>query len=211
MRFHQPLDTILNSAAKVRILRFLCRRGGEWNGRRIALQLGMNPVTAHKALRELHQETLLEFRRVGSNFVYSLRDAHYLIQQALRPLFRQEGAAAERAFDRLRMALPAGLKRQVVAVAVYGSVARRQERPTSDIDLVILVKSEQAKRRVMDALARFSAAVENEFGNTPATYVNTLREARRKFRRLPLFQNILKSHRLIFGQPLENLLHGRAT
>ena len=207
MRLHQPLDDVLGSESKIRVLRFFCRKGGEWNGRRVAAELAMNPVTTHKALRELHQATILDFRKVGSNFIYSLRDNHYLVRKLLRPLFQHEAGAQERLVQLLRQGFDARLWSEVVTVAIYGSVARRQERPTSDIDLLVLVKSEEAKRDVRQALDRLWEAVTNEFGNALAPYVNTVREARQKHqRRLSVMRNILHQHQVVWGKPLEEVL-----
>lgn len=207
MRLHQPLDDVLDRESKVRVLRFFCRRGGEWNGRRVAAELAMNPVTTHKALRELHQATILDFRKVGSNFIYSLRDSHYLVQQLLRPLFQHEAGAREHLVQLLRQGFGARLWSEIVTVAIYGSVARRQEHPTSDIDLLILIKSEEAKRDVRQALDRLWEAVTSKFGNTLAPYVNTVREARQKHqRRLSVMRNILHQHHVVWGKPLEEVL-----
>jgi len=58
---------------------------------------------------------------------------------------------------------------------------------------------------------RFCVMAMEEFGNVPALYVNTLAEARRKIRReVPVFQNILKQHRVIWGKPLQEALRGEA-
>ena len=207
MRLHQPLDDVLDSESKIRVLRFFCRKGGEWNGRRVAAELAMNPVTTHKALRELHQATILDFRKVGSNFIYSLRDSHYLVQKLLRPLFQHEAGAQERLAQLLRQGFDARLWSEIVTVAIYGSVARRQERPTSDIDLLVLIKSEEAKRDVRQALDRLWEAVTNEFGNALAPYVNTVREMQQKHqRRLSVIRNILHQHQVIWGKPLEEVL-----
>ncbi len=210
MRFHQTLDALLDSEHKVRILRFLCRKGGEWVGRRLASELAMNPVTAHRALRELHQATVLDFRKVGSHFLYSLRDDHYLIRGVLRPLFEREACAQGRLLDLLKRGFRTQLRSSVVSAAIYGSLARGEERPTSDIDLLILVRSDQAKRDVSDALERVGKMVIRTFGNPLAPYVNTVQEAQRKARRrLPVFQNILRGHQLLWGRPLTEVLHGR--
>lgn len=211
MRFHQPLDAIFDSGSKVRVLRFLCRKGGEWNGRRIAAELAMNPVTAHRALRALHQATVLDFRKMGNNFVYSLRDRHYLVREVLRPLFQREARANARLLELLSQQLDGRLRSEVLSVAIYGSVVRRQERPTSDIDLFVLVRSAQGKRTISRTLDRLWEAVTAEFGNPLASYVNTVREAQQKYhRRLPVFRAILNSHQVVWGKPLEEVLSGRA-
>lgn len=209
MQFQQPYDTLLNNTHKIRLLRFFCRKGGEWVGRRVAAKLAMNPVTAHKALRELHQATVLEFRKVGSNFLYSLRDEHYLVREVLRPLFDREAKARERLLATLKNGLPAQLQPHVVTAAIYGSIARGQERPASDIDLLVLVDSSPAKQPVHDALDRVGETIMQAFGNPLALYVNTVREAQQKTRRgLPLFRNILQDHQLVWGKPLGEVLRG---
>jgi len=211
VRFEQPFNTILDNAAKVRILRFFCRKGGMWSGNRIAAEVGINPMTAHRALRELRQATLFQVQKIGSSFAYSLRDQHVLVREVLRPFFDQEAGLRDRISELLTEALKGEEKAKVITVAIYGSVARGEERPTSDVDLLVLVESEQAKRKIESALDRFCERAMKEFGNVPAPYVNTLAEARRKIQRgLPVFQNILKEHRVIFGKPLEEALRGKA-
>lgn len=210
MQFRHPLDTILDSSVKVRILRFFCRKGGVWNGRRLAAALSLNPVTAHTALRDLHEATVLEFHKVGNNFVYSLRDDHYLVRDLLRPLFRRESQAREALVALVRKGLGRTLRSGLITVAIYGSLARGHERPTSDIDVVVLVKSKAASRAIRQALDGLWEPVMQRFGNTLALYVNTLREAQQKSRRrLPVFQDILRCHHLVWGRPLEEALRGR--
>jgi len=171
----------------------------------------MNPVTAHKALRELHQVTVLDFRKMGNNFIYSLRRDHFLVRNLLVPLFGQEAGAKVRLLELFKRTLSAGEREQIISVAIYGSVARGQERPTSDIDLLILVESEQAKRQIRNALDHFGERVMEDFRNFPSIYLNTLREARRKVqRKLPVFQNILRDHQMIWGKPLREVLHAKA-
>ena len=208
MRLHQPLDQILDSSAKVRILRFLSLKGGEWSGRRIAAQMKLHPVTAHAALKELHEATILDFGRMGNSFIYSLKEEHYLVREVLKPLFEQETNAKERLLELFRQRLESGLKSEILSAAVYGSVERHQERPTSDVDLLVLVPSEQAKQKVEHALDRLWEKVSREFGNPLSIYVKTLRQARQDIqRRLPVLENILRHHEMILGTPLKEILH----
>ena len=212
MQFQQPLNYLLNSTVKVRILRFLCRKGGEWNGCRMAAELAVHPTTAHKALRELRQATVLDFKKGGNNFLYSLRDEHDLVRGCLRPLFEREASVREHLLVLLRQRLNGKLRRDIVTVAIYGSLARRQERPTSDVDLLVLVTSNAAKQAVRQTFDRLGEQVHRVFGNPLALYINTVREAQQKVRRgLPLFKNILTEHQVVWGKPLAEVLRGRPT
>ena len=211
MRFDQPLNQVFDHEVKVRVLRFLCRRGGQWNGRRLAAELRINPTTMHKALRELRHATVLDFQKVGNNFVYSLADDHYLVQAIFRPAFQQEAQALAHAAKLLWQALGPALRSRVVSAALYGSVARRQERPTSDLDVLFLVSSPTAKRHVQRALHQRWETATRRFGNTLAPYVNTVQEAQQKSRRgVGLFRDILRAHQVLWGKPLEEVLRGRA-
>lgn len=211
MRYRQPLDEILESPGKLRALRFLCRKGGEWTGRGLASELDMNPVTAHRALRELYRAGILKFHPAGGSYLYSLREDHYLVREILKPLFLKEVAARERLADLLRQVFKSKAGKEVVAAAFFGSVAREQEKPLSDIDLLILVQSEKAKKEVEDSLAPVSETILREFGNALAPYVNTVREAQAKYRSgLPLFQNILRDQKPIWGEPIREMFNDQA-
>jgi len=197
---------------KIRALRFLCRRGGQWNGRRLAAELHINPTTMHKALRELREATVLDFQKVGNNFVYSLADDHYLVREILRPAFRREAQGLARLASMVRQALGPALHTSVVTAALYGSVVRRQERPTSDVDVLLLVRSPQAKRDVQRVLNQHWPILARRFGNSLAPYINTVREAQQKRRRgMRLFHEILKTHQVLWGTPLAEVLRGRPT
>lgn len=207
----QPLDRLLDSEPKIRILRFLCRKGGEWSGRRMAAELSMNPVTAHRALRQLRAAAILDLRRVGRSDLYSLEDRRDLVEEVLRPFFDSEANVRSRLVHLLRQGLAARREAPIVSAAIYGSVARGQEHPRSDLDLLVLVPSEQAKRQIQPMVDRLGETVREKFGFPLAPYLNTVAEARQKLRRrLPVFVNILESHELILGRPLRGILHDRA-
>ena len=170
----------------------------------------MNPVTAHRSLRDLYEATVLNFQKVGNSFMYSLSDDHYLVQEVLRPLFEREKSAAERLSELFRRNLRVSLKANILTAVLYGSIARGEERPTSDLDLLVLVPSEAAKRKVRPMLDRFCEMAMSRFANAPSLQLNTVREAQEKIRRgLPLFRNILKHHRILWGKSLEEVLDGQ--
>lgn len=211
MHLHQPINAILNDERKVRILRFLCRKGGQWSGRRLAAELSLNPVMTHRALRELYQATILEFQKVGNSFVYSVREDHYVVRELLKPLFEREAEVLERLRGLIRQALHRESPSEVLTVALYGSVARGQERPTSDIDVLVLVRSARGKHCVREVIEHLWGTVTKEFGNSLAPYILTVHEARQKYQQgLPVLRNILSHHQVIWGKPLRDMLNGRA-
>ena len=90
MKFTKPLDEILNTEAKIKILRFLCRTNAQWNGSQIAKEIKITPAATHAALRVLQKEGLLTLRNMGKTYVYSLKEDSFLVSNLLKPLFTKE-------------------------------------------------------------------------------------------------------------------------
>jgi predicted nucleotidyltransferase len=95
----------------------------------------------------------------------------------------------------------------IVSIAVFGSIKKGKERPTSDIDLLVLVRNSEDKRKVEENFGTVNEKVIGKFGNTISTYIQTTEEFKTKYKKgLALVKNIFKSHKLLFGKPLEDLL-----
>jgi hypothetical protein len=69
------------------------------------------------------------------------------------------------------------------------------------------VENSKAKAVIERLLEEVGVKISKEFGNTISPYINTRVEFKVKHQRgLAVVNNILKSHRLIYGKRLENLL-----
>ena len=98
-------------------------------------------------------------------------------------------------------------KKVIISVALFGSVSAHQETAASDIDIVAVVENIKAKATVERLLEEVDVKVSKEFGNTISPYINTRAEFKLKHKKgLAVIKNILKSHKLIYGERLENLL-----
>lgn len=208
MKFTKPLDAILNTEAKIRILRFFCKTSAEWNGSQIAKEIGITPAAAHAALSALYVEGVLELRNMGKTHVYSLKEGSYLVSSLLKPLFAKEDNILNTIMDMIKHEILAcKVKKEIVSVALFGSVSVCKEAPTSDIDIAVVVESIKVKAVIEHLFEQVGDKVSKEFGNTISPYINTRTEflAKRK-QGFSVIKNILKSHNLIYGVRLENLL-----
>lgn len=208
MKFTKPLDEILNTEVKIRILRFLCRTNAEWNGSQIAKEIKITPAATHTALRALQKEGVLTLRNMGKTHVYSLKEDSFLVSNLLKPLFTKEDHILDIIIALIKRKISSSkVKRDIASVALFGSVSARQERPTSDIDLVVVVENGKAKSVVERLFGEVDERISKEFGNTLSPYVNTRSEFKTKHKNgLAVVKNILKTYRLIYGERLENLL-----
>ena len=203
MRVHNPLDKILNSAIKVKILRFLCKTEAEWSGRQIAQEIKASPAACHKSLRELNNERVLLLRSVGKSYLYSLNKENFIISDLLKPLYKKESKIPEEIYETISSLVI----KNIVSIAVFGSVKRKKERPTSDIDLLIVVKNPENRKEVEKDFEKVNEKILSRFGNTVSIYLQTIEEFKSKYKKkAPLIKDILKSHNLLFGRSLEELL-----
>jgi len=207
MRVHDPLNKILNNEVKVKILRFLCRTEAEWSGRQIAQEIKVSPAAAHKALRELNNERALLLRSIGRSYLYRLNSENFIILELLKPLYEKENKIPEQVYAEIVKNISSLVINDIISMAVFGSINRKKEKSTSDIDLLVLIKNKEGREKVEEDFGRVNEKIVSRYGNTVAAYIQTLEEFRSKYKKgLTLIKNILKFHSLIFGKPLETLL-----
>ena len=208
MKITKPLDNILNSTVKTKILRFFCRTGADWNGRQIAREIGVTPKSAHMALNTLNREKILILRNVGKTHVYSLNADNFLVSKLLKPLFSKEDAILYDIISIIKRKISASkAKKDILSVAIFGSVSKHADHPSSDIDLVVILKNSDAKPAVERLFEEIDDRILKEFSNVVSPYISTKTEFDAKYKKgLPVVKNILRSHKLIYGERLEKLL-----
>lgn len=205
MRLHNPLDSILNNEIKVKVLRFLCLTNAEWNGRQIAKEIKVSPASCHKALRELNNERLLLLRNVGKSFLYRLNNDNIIVSTLLKPLYQKEDRIPHTLFNTIKRGLSPSVKKSIVSLAVFGSIFRKEEQATSDIDILVILMNTNDKKVIAKEFEKLNEQILHSFGNTVSPYYQTVKELKYK-KDLPVVKNILRSHKLLFGRHLKELL-----
>jgi predicted nucleotidyltransferase len=162
MRFHDPLDDVLGNRIQVRLLRILARTESRgFTGRDLARMCGSSASQATASLRKLEDSGLIVRDIAGRSHVWRIAERHTLVP-ALRSLFHEEGrstTALKSDIEELIRKLP--VKRAVL----FGSVARGDEGPTSDVDLMLTVRSPADKEQVEETLSAASLRFAIKFGN----------------------------------------------
>lgn len=207
MKITKPLDAILNTELKTKILRFLCRTGADWNGRQIAREIGVTPKSAHEALSALSEEGVLVMRNAGRTHIYSLNMGNFLVSSMLKPLFAREDKILDSIIAIIRRGIFSSPgKKAIASVVLFGSVNVHRDRPTSDIDIAVIVNNAGAKTAARRLFEEIDAKISKEFGNTLSSYINTKAEFRAKHKKgLAIIKNILRSHRIIYGKGLDRI------
>ncbi len=160
MRYTHPLDDLLSSQARLRILRYLCTVEGEHTGREIARAIGMGETPTHRALKELADTLIVLYRVAGRAHYYRLNEHHALIERVLRPLFAAEKAQRDAAVAELL----AGMDVPLDAALIYGSVAREEDTWRSDLDILLVTPTADDACRAAECLWQRDADMLRHYG-----------------------------------------------
>jgi predicted nucleotidyltransferase len=197
------LDEVLGGTPHVRILRYLCRAGGEHTGRAIGRAIEVSHPAVHRALRALVLRGMVQAVRHGPAIAYRLNEDHWLVRGGIRPLFDAEATF----FVEVGEAVQKAAGTRVRSVVLFGSVARGEAGSESDIDLLCLTASAAASAEVERKLAEAAAGLRRRFGRRLSVMVLPAAEFARRYRRRDrLAREVVEAGWVIAGEPLSEVL-----
>lgn len=178
-------------------------RGGSHSGREIARRVDLDPKTCHVILRDLLAHGILDRRKVGAAYLYTLREEHVLITRVLRPAFEVEETLLADYAKELRE----GMQTRILSLLLFGSTARQEETATSDVDLLAIVSSVEEVELAEEEAAEQASDLAGKYGNSPQLVVYHLdgfREASEGGD--PFVREVLRTGRVVHGLSLTKLL-----
>lgn len=145
-----PLTGLLGSAGNVRVLRSLAADRAPQSAPQLAATAGLTPQGARGVLDALARQRVVKVHGSRRMQLYQLNAAHPLAS-SLASLFQDE----QRRWDGLMESIRGIIERHGVAVTaawLYGSVARGEDSPASDVDIALVVRSHAVADQVREAL-----------------------------------------------------------
>jgi predicted nucleotidyltransferase len=202
------LDAMLGTTTKVRILRALLRLTSPASGTEARGLAGVRSVKAMwTSLAELTELGILLRDQTPGTHLYRINREHHLAAP-LAALFAAEASRVGEVRKALRSALEdAGLLDSVRSAVLYGSNARGEASPRSDLDVFVVTRDEAAVPLVRDVFLDAGSVIENRFGPFLSAYV--LPEARVRERYQggdPLLHTIEEEGQEVFGTPFDELV-----
>ena len=199
-----PFNTVLGSQANVRVLRALAMHGGVLSAPTVARQAALSAAVARTALTDLTRLGVVASVGQGRAMSYLLDVAHPLAP-AIEQLFRAETARRTGVLDGLRDAA-ATLRPEPLGVWVYGSVARGEDRATSDVDVALCV----ADPSVLDLQTTALRAAATEIGERQRVAVSLISFTESDAARLahedaPLWRGIVQDGFVLTGRRPESV------
>jgi len=199
MRFHKFAEKVFGSRAKMRLLEVLFTRSTtEFTGRELAREVGFSPARVHRILQDFTDENLVTMRRSGRSYLFRLNEKSFLAGK-LKYIFGKAFSPLEgvRSIVSSKLALP-----EVVSIVLFGSIARGEEKPTSDIDLCIVAKDGVDKDVVRGKALELNHLTTELFGNMISPVVFVVSEFRDGFKKeQAVVHEVLRDGILFYGKP----------
>lgn len=200
-----PLDHLLGTKTKVGLLRALVPLHRPVSGREAARLAGVS-VVAIRALEELAAAGIVSQERATAQHLFTFERRHYLAP-VIEKLFEAEREFTSAIFGRIREMLE-GLA-SIESAVVFGSAARGEAGPQSDVDLLVVVRGHDAREGVRLALAERSPRLEVDFGVRLSPVVLTRMQLRQQVQEEdPFIAEVRRDARHVMGRSMEDLLHG---
>lgn len=163
-----PLTSILGSSGNVRVLRPLIAVGAPLTVSQLVGDAGMTPQGLRHVLDGLVSQGLVKVIGQPRSQVFDFAREHPLAP-ALRALFVEERKHWDRVHVEMREILNAN--KRVHSAWIYGSVAREEDGPGSDLDIALVLQS--ATPEEIDALREALQAVGDRLHFHPSVVVLT--------------------------------------
>lgn len=173
-----PLDRLFSRRSHLAILRALQDGREGMSGRAIARAAGVNHQACALALRDLESLGLLQRQGGGHTQLIRLNFESYLVQEMVLPLLRKE----RELLAHVRRDVANAFKDQALTITLFGSVARAEEAPGSDLDVLILSDT-AGKRSLLEKAGHYCTEFRGKYGLSLSPIVMTLPEAARKLRK----------------------------
>ncbi len=191
MLFHNYLETLLGSKAKVKILRVLIRYGTKkFTSRELAVQMSLSHTAVLKALPELEEMDIVNKESHGTSNLITINQESYCY-----PFLKQLFEAEEKTIEELKHAIKHPLLETEIII-LFGSIAEKKEEINSDIDLLVITKE---KDLCEENIAKMQNLFSKKFGNVIAAQILTKKEFEKK-KNKPFIKDLLsKKYILLKG------------
>ncbi|MDI6757424.1 MAG: nucleotidyltransferase domain-containing protein [Endomicrobiia bacterium] len=202
MQFSKAAERILASPANIGVLRLFVTTRPQMTGREVARFCKMSHTHALRTLDALTEQGLITRGRAGRAYLFQLNDKNTAVNTLFKPFFDKEKTLLT---DVVAHALK-GIKSKILSAVIFGSAARGAERPQSDVDLFILVRS----KKEVSVIEKHLSAAEVDFyectGSRLAPIVMSPCEMKKKMKtNRALFENISAGKIVVGRRPQETL------
>ncbi|RJP60065.1 MAG: hypothetical protein C4543_05610 [Ignavibacteriales bacterium] len=203
MIINRVFDEVFRTWSNVAVLRALMDTNTGFSGNEVARTAGMNPRSAFRALTLLEELGIVNRQIGGRDHIFTLNREHYVVNEVLNQLFQKEMEFRNEIIKYLKSIL----KKRVYSAVIFGSVARKEEKALSDLDICCVVNSQMDVLFVQETLEKKSRELYKKFGVKLAP-VYFIKAHFMKKKKTKLINDIVEEGILIAGKHPKGLING---
>ena len=205
MKIHNVFDEIFYTWSHIAVLRALQDSAQGMTGREIARAADMTPMASLKALTALESVSVVSRQRSGRSHIFRLNRENILVKDGILPILRLEREFGKQMFKLLTKRTG----KKCESIIVFGSVARQEDVPESDLDICFIVNGKANIESVRETVYETTPVIQEKFGAQVAPLFFTLREFKEKHKltKSPV-DEIVRDGIVISGKSLRELTRG---
>ena len=151
--------------------------------------------SVHRALKVFEDTPIIQVRPVGRSHLITLNRDYFVTKDVLPALFSNR-------LEECLAAMVSATKRYAQSIYLFGSHARNDARPNSDVDLSFITVH---KSKLNAALKKITAQLDPYYGTMISAYVHTPQEWKSNIKRKNSTElSILKEGRHLYGELLSS-------
>jgi predicted nucleotidyltransferase len=159
MKFHEYLEQLFGSKVTIRLVRALVNyKGKVFTVRGLADTAHVSSSEAAVMVGQLEKSGIVKIQPVGRSYLVSLNEKSYAVNRIIRPMVKAEQETVAELVSTLKKYLS---DKSVISAAIFGSVARGEERDDSDVDLLVVSNNFD---RASDLISQAQEEVSLTFG-----------------------------------------------
>ncbi|GBD89466.1 nucleotidyltransferase domain protein [bacterium BMS3Abin04] len=203
MIIYNFLDYVFVSPSIIKVIRVLNERVTAISGRETARLALITHRSALKALTTLESFKIVKRQVGGRDHLFTLNRENYIVSELLSVMLDSEKEFVNRIFSLIKRRLG----KVTESIIVFGSVARKEETVTSDLDICIIYKGNKKEIEILANIV-FNT-LNKKFAVTLAPLYLSEREFRKRAKRNDSPVNsILKEGKVISGKSIKKLING---
>ena len=174
MKFHNTLEEIFSSKVKIAVIKLMCLNPErKYSGREMARLLSISASRVSEVLELFRKNAMVNRERVGKAAQWGLNKESILVNE-VSGLINLERKIYKELKSRIYETLIR--EKSILKVILYGAVARKKEKPESDIDLFILVKTKKDKELAAELVGKLNKYLLPRYGNVISGLIYSERE-----------------------------------
>ena len=189
---------ILSNKAAIAVLKALLRyKGKVFTIRELARTCGFSHPEVSNVVKELEKRAVIKLQPVGRAYQIALNEESYILS-IVEQLFEAEEKAIEELIKTIR---PFFKNKAIISALIFGSVARGEEKESSDLDLLVITKD---KDIAIECAANATDAILPKFGIALSPLVmkkeHVTARQNKKF-----IASVLESYIHVYGKDLKEM------